>query len=74
MAIRIDGKALAAKVKEQVRAEAAKLRRQAGLAVILVGENPASKVYVAGRTAPNAASAASPTSSRRRLPRRNCWT
>ena len=49
MAIRIDGKALAAKVKEQVRAEAAKLRRQAGLAVILVGENPASKVYVAGK-------------------------
>ena len=49
MAIRIDGKALAAKVKEQVRAETAKLRRQAGLAVILVGENPASKVYVAGK-------------------------
>ena len=49
MAIRIDGKALAAKVKGQVRAEAAKLRRQAGLAVILVGENPASKVYVAGK-------------------------
>ena len=49
MAIRIDGKALAAKVKEQVRAEAAKLRWQAGLAVILVGENPASKVYVAGK-------------------------
>ena len=49
MAIRIDGKALVAKVKEQVRAEAAKLRWQAGLAVILVGENPASKVYVAGK-------------------------
>ena len=49
MATRIDGKVLAAKVKEQVRTEAAKLRRQAGLAVILVGENPASKVYVAGK-------------------------
>ena len=49
MAKRIDGKALAAKVKEQVRAEAAELRREAGLAVILVGENPASKVYVAGK-------------------------
>ena len=49
MATRIDGKALAAKVKEQVRTEAAKLRREAGLAVILVGENPASKVYVAGK-------------------------
>lgn len=49
MAKRIDGKALAAKVKEQVRTEAAELRREAGLAVILVGENPASKVYVAGK-------------------------
>jgi len=49
MAIRIDGKALAAKVKEQVRAEAEKLHRRPALAVILVGENPASKVYVAGK-------------------------
>ena len=45
----IDGKALAAKVKAQVREEAAKLSRKPGLAVILVGENPASKVYVAGK-------------------------
>lgn len=49
MAIRIDGKALAAKVKDQVREEAGKLRRRPALAVILVGENPASKVYVAGK-------------------------
>ena len=49
MAIRIDGKALAAKVKARVAEGAAKLPRQAGLAVILVGENPASKVYVAGK-------------------------
>ena len=49
MAIRIDGKALAAKVKAQVREEAALLPRKIGLAVILVGENPASKVYVAGK-------------------------
>ena len=45
----IDGKALAAKVKARVREEAAKLPRKPGLAVILVGENPASKVYVAGK-------------------------
>lgn len=45
----IDGKALAAKVKARVREEAAKLSRKPGLAVILVGENPASKVYVAGK-------------------------
>ena len=49
MAIRIDGKALAAQVKAQVRAEAEKLPRKPGLAVILVGENPASKVYVNGK-------------------------
>lgn len=49
MAIRIDGKALAAKVKSQVAAEAAKLPRKPGLAVVLVGEDPASQVYVAGK-------------------------
>ena len=49
MAGRIDGKALAAQVKERVREEAAKLPRKPGLAVILVGENPASQVYVNGK-------------------------
>lgn len=42
----LDGKALAAKCKEEVRQEAAGLPRKPGLAVILVGENPASQVYV----------------------------
>lgn len=49
MAIRIDGKALAAQVKAQVRAEAAKLPRRPGLGVILVGDDPASRVYVKGK-------------------------
>ena len=49
MAILIDGKGLAAKVKARVREEAAALPRKAGLAVILVGDNPASQVYVAGK-------------------------
>lgn len=49
MAVYIDGKALAAKVKSRVGGKAAKLSRKPGLAVILVGENPASKVYVAGK-------------------------
>ncbi|MBE6996154.1 MAG: bifunctional methylenetetrahydrofolate dehydrogenase/methenyltetrahydrofolate cyclohydrolase FolD [Ruminococcaceae bacterium] len=49
MATRIDGKALAVKVKERVREEAAKLPRQPGLAVILVGDDPASRVYVSGK-------------------------
>lgn len=46
----IDGKAFAANVRERVAAEVAKLRDQhgirPGLAVILVGEDPASEVYV----------------------------
>jgi len=45
----MDGKALAKKIKEQVAAEAAALPRRPGLAVILVGENPASQVYVRGK-------------------------
>lgn len=49
MAVRIDGKALAAKVKRQVAAKAAELPRRPGLAVVLVGEDPASRVYVAGK-------------------------
>ena len=40
MATRIDGKALAAKVKAQVAEEAAKLPRQPGLAVVLVAAEP----------------------------------
>ena len=49
MAKIIDGKALAAQVKARVREEAEKMSRKPGLAVILVGENPASKVYVNGK-------------------------
>jgi len=46
----IDGKAFAAKVREQVAAQVARLRDEhgitPGLAVVLVGEDPASQVYV----------------------------
>ena len=45
-AVKIDGTALAAKVKAQVREEASSLSRRPGLAVIIVGDNPASRVYV----------------------------
>lgn len=48
-AIRIDGKGLAARLKAQVRAEAESMRRKPGLAVILVGEDPASRVYVTSK-------------------------
>lgn len=46
MAIKMDGLALAKKLKEQARKEAAQLSRRPGLAVVIVGDNPASRVYV----------------------------
>ncbi|MBQ8961360.1 MAG: bifunctional methylenetetrahydrofolate dehydrogenase/methenyltetrahydrofolate cyclohydrolase FolD [Ruminococcus sp.] len=50
MAQIIDGKAVSASVKEEVKAEAAKLREEhglkVGLAVVIVGSDPASRVYV----------------------------
>ncbi len=46
MAVILDGKALAKTIRQQVAAEAAALPRRPGLAVILVGEDPASQLYV----------------------------
>ena len=48
-AVVMDGKALAAKVKEEVRAQVEQLDRKPGLAVVLVGDDPASRVYVNGK-------------------------
>ncbi len=49
----IDGKEIAAKVRAEVAAEVARLVKEhgikPGLAVVLVGEDPASKVYVANK-------------------------
>lgn len=42
----IDGKAISAAVKEQVRAEIERDGIKAGLAVVIVGDDPASRVYV----------------------------
>ena len=44
MAVILDGKALAKTIRQQVAAEAAALPRRPGLAVILVGEDPASQL------------------------------
>jgi methylenetetrahydrofolate dehydrogenase (NADP+)/methenyltetrahydrofolate cyclohydrolase len=49
MATIIDGKAIAAKLRKEITEEVTKLKAQGvtpGLAVVLVGEDPASKVYV----------------------------
>jgi len=46
MAIILDGKALAQQVRNQVREEVEKSGLDPGLAVIIVGENPASRIYV----------------------------
>ena len=48
-AIRISGKDIAADVRAKVAAEVAKLPVKPCLAVILVGEDPASEVYVRGK-------------------------
>ena len=52
MAKIIDGKVISTYVKEQVADEVKQLKedgKQVGLAVIIVGENPASKIYVANK-------------------------
>jgi methylenetetrahydrofolate dehydrogenase (NADP+)/methenyltetrahydrofolate cyclohydrolase len=52
-AINIDGKAIAAKLRGEVAASAAKLRERGitpTLAVVLVGDDPASAVYVRSKT------------------------
>ena len=50
MAKLIDGKAIAAEIRAEIAAEAAEFKKRngiaPGLAVIIVGENPASQVYV----------------------------
>ena len=46
MATIIDGKALALKIKQQVKEAAEALPRQPGLAVVLIGDNPASRKYL----------------------------
>ena len=60
MAELISGKTLAAKLKAEAAAETAELREKgvhARLAVVIVGENPASRTYVAGKAKDCAAGA-----------------
>lgn len=45
----LDGKALAAKIKAQLAEKVKTLPRKPGLAVILVGDDPASRTYVNGK-------------------------
>lgn len=45
----MDGKALATKQKTELRSKVGKLPRKPGLAVILVGDDPASRTYVNGK-------------------------
>ena len=48
-AVVMDGKALAAKIREQVRLQVEQMERKPGMAMVLVGENPAAQVYEAGK-------------------------
>lgn len=45
----MDGKALAAKIKEQVRLRVEEMEHKPGMAMVLVGENPAAQVYERGK-------------------------
>lgn len=49
MAIIIDGKAVAQKIKAAVAEEVRQMNQRPGLAVVLVGDDPASRVYVNGK-------------------------
>ena len=46
MSIIIDGKLTSAKVRSQLREQVANMQTKPGLAVIMVGDNPASEIYV----------------------------
>jgi methylenetetrahydrofolate dehydrogenase (NADP+)/methenyltetrahydrofolate cyclohydrolase len=53
-AVLLDGKALAKRVRGEVAADAGRLRAagvEPGLAVVLIGDDPASQIYVRGKTA-----------------------
>ena len=49
MAQLIDGKALSKKIQLQIKQEVTRLKFKPGLAVVLVGEDPASQVYVSSK-------------------------
>ena len=42
----IDGKAIAAELREELKAKIAQKTKRPGLAVVIVGEDPASRIYV----------------------------
>lgn len=42
----IDGKAIAATIREQIRKDVEQMQRKPSLAVVIVGEDPASQIYV----------------------------
>ena len=45
----IDGKKLAEKIREEIKEKLKKLKLKPGLAFVLVGDNPASQVYVGNK-------------------------
>jgi methenyltetrahydrofolate cyclohydrolase (EC 3.5.4.9)/5,10-methylenetetrahydrofolate dehydrogenase (NADP+) (EC 1.5.1.5) len=42
----IDGNKISAEIKEELRKEISRLDKKPGLAAVLVGENPASEIYM----------------------------
>ena len=65
MATRIDGKAVAAKIRAQVAQDVEALKARGicpGMAVVLVGDDPASKIYVNNKKKPARRRASTPKS------------
>jgi len=48
-AVVMDGKALAARLKEELRLQVEGMAKKPGMAVVLVGDDPAAQVYIAGQ-------------------------
>lgn len=46
MAVLINGKKLAEELREEIKADVSKLKRRPGVAVIIIGDDPASQMYV----------------------------
>jgi len=49
MAIILDGKSLARDIKKDIKNQVMQMKQPPGLAVIIVGDNPASRIYVDGK-------------------------
>ena len=74
----IDGKAIAADIREEIAADVVALKKQGvtpGLAVVLMGDDPASRVYVTmkEKAVKKQVSSLMSINSPQRQQKHNCW-